>query len=154
MKPDPDNLQATLDRVNRTRLGMADGDDAAECEIDKIYRASTTLAIYGTLAPGKVNHHHIVDLGGTWRDAAVRGHLGRVPGGIHEGLSAMVVGTGEPLHPVKLLLCEALPAAWPRLDAFEGEEMQRHLVPLEGEDGITGVANIYALCRAMIAMLG
>src|SRR3546814_4315347 len=108
-----------------------------------------TLAIYGTLAPGKVNHHHIADLGGTWRDAAVRGSLGRVPCGIHEGLPAIVLGPAQPLHPLKLLASEALPASWDHLDAFEGEEMQRLLVPLEGEGG---VANIYALRRKMIEL--
>jgi gamma-glutamylcyclotransferase (GGCT)/AIG2-like uncharacterized protein YtfP len=145
-----DELKATLDRVNRARLGIAAADEAAEREIEKSYRASVRLAIYGTLAPGKVNHHHIADLGGAWRDAAVRGSLGRVPCGIHEGLPAIVVGPDQPLHPVKLLASEALPGAWGRLDAFEGEEMQRLLVPLEGEGG---VVNIYALRRAMIAAL-
>ena len=153
MHTDLDDLKAMLDRVNRARLGIAAADETAEREIEKTYRASVTLAIYGTLAPGKVNHHHIAELGGDWRDAAVRGRLGRVPCGIHEGLPAIVVGPDQPLHPVKLLVCEALPGAWARLDAFEGEEMQRLLVPLEGEGSAPGVANIYALRRAMIAAL-
>jgi hypothetical protein len=55
---------------------------------------------------------------------------------------------------VKLLACERLPSAWDRLDAFEGEEMQRLLVPLEGAGGVTGVANIYALRRATVEALG
>lgn len=151
MTADLDDLKATLDRVNRARLGIAAANEAAEREIERVHGASVTLAIYGTLAPGKVNHHHIADLGGTWRDAAVRGRLGRVPCGIHQGLPAIVIGAAEPLHPVKLLASDALPAAWARLDAFEGEEMQRLLVPLEGEGG---VANIYALRRMMIELLG
>jgi gamma-glutamylcyclotransferase (GGCT)/AIG2-like uncharacterized protein YtfP len=151
---DLDELKATLDRVNRARLGIAAGEDTAERDIERAYRASVKLAIYGTLAPGKVNHHHIADLGGTWSDAAVRGRLGRVPCGIHQGLPAIILDPAAALLPVKLLLCERLPAAWSRLDAFEGEEMQRLLVPLEGEGGITGVANIYAQRRDMIAALG
>src|SRR5512138_1610394 len=150
----PDALKATLDRVNRARLGIAAADEAAERAIERAHRASVKLAIYGTLAPGKVNHHHIADLGGTWHDAAMRGRLDRVPCGIHEGLPAIVVGPEEPLHPVKLLVCDALPANWPRLDAFEDAEKQRLLVPLEGEGGITGVANVYALRRMMIEVLG
>ncbi|HEY9549914.1 MAG TPA: gamma-glutamylcyclotransferase family protein [Kiloniellaceae bacterium] len=153
---DRDKLTAALDQVNRARLGLRTGDDPAaiERDIEDMYRPSVKLAIYGTLAPGKVNHHHIAGLGGAWQDAAVRGSLGRVPCGIHEGLPAMLLDPASPLQPLKLLTCEGLPAAWPRLDAFEGEEMQRLLVPLEREGGITGVANIYALRRAMVEALG
>ena len=148
---DLDELSATLDRVNRARLGMAAGEDAAERDIECAHRASVKLAIYGTLAPGKVNHHHIAGLGGTWSDAAVRGRLGRVPCGIHQGLPAIVLDPAAALLPLKVLVCERLPAAWSRLDAFEGEEMQRLLVALEGEGA---VANIYALRRDMIQVLG
>lgn len=151
---DPDALRATLDRVNRGRLGIAAADEAAEREIDRAHHASVKLAIYGTLAPGKVNYHQIADLGGTWHEAGLRGRLDHVPVGVHEGLPAIVIGPNEPLHPVKLLVCERLPEAWPRLDAFEGEEMQRLLVPLEGAAGITDVANIYALRRKMMEGLG
>ena len=154
MPLDHDDLTAALDRVNRARLGIAAGEDTAERDIERACRASEKLAIYGTLAPGTVNHHHIADLGGTWSDAAVRGRLGRVPCGIHEGLPAIVLDPAAALQPLKVLTCERLPAAGPRLDAFEGEEMQRLLVPLEGEGGITGVANIYAQRRDMIAALG
>jgi len=154
LPPNPDDLKATLDRVNRARLGIAAGDEIAERAIERVHRASVTLAIYGTLAPGKANHHHIAELGGTWHDAAVRGRLDRVPCGIHEGLPAIVLDPAAAPHPLKVLVCEHLPAAWPRLDAFEGDEIQRLLVPLEGADGATGVANIYALRRAMIEALG
>jgi len=154
LAPDPDDLKATLDRVNRARLGIAAADEIAERAIERAHRASVTLAIYGTLAPGKANHHLIAGLGGTWHDAAVRGRLGRVPGGIHEGLPAIVLDPAAAPHPLKVLVCDHLPAAWARLDAFEGEEIQRLLVPLEAAGGITGVANIYALRRAMIQVLG
>jgi gamma-glutamylcyclotransferase (GGCT)/AIG2-like uncharacterized protein YtfP len=150
----PDDLKATLDRVNRARLGIAAAEAAAERDIERAHRVSVRLAIYGTLAPGKVNHHHIAELGGTWHDAAVRGHLDRVPCGIHQGLPAIVLDPAAAPHPLKVLVCEHLPAAWARLDAFEGEEMQRLLVPLEGEGGVAGIANIYALRPAMIEALG
>jgi gamma-glutamylcyclotransferase (GGCT)/AIG2-like uncharacterized protein YtfP len=151
---DLDELKATLDRVNRARLGIAAGEDTAERDIERAYRASVKLAIYGTLAPGKVNHHHIADLGGTWSDAAVRGRLGRVGHGVHRGLPAIVLDPAAAPHPLKVLVCEALPGAWARLDVFEGEEMQRLLVPLEDASGATGVANIYALRRDMTQALG
>ena len=154
MTIDLDDLKATLDRVNRARLGIAAAEDAAERAIERAHRASVKLAIYGTLAPGKVNHYHIADLGGTWSEAAVRGRLGRVPCGIHQGLPAMALDPAAAPHPLKVLVCERLPAAWARLDAFEGEEMQRLLVALEGDGATSGIANIYALRRAMIAALG
>ena len=155
-----DNLKATLDRLNRARLGLAGAAPAvelaaAERELERVHRPSVKLAIYGTLAPGKVNHHHIADLGGDWHDAAVRGRLDRVGHGEHKGLPAIVLDRAAPPHPLRLLACEGLPGAWARLDAFEGAEMQRLLVPLEDAAGaLAGVANIYALRRAMIAALG
>ncbi|GAB4375798.1 MAG: hypothetical protein Kow00114_39160 [Kiloniellaceae bacterium] len=150
-----DELKTTLARVNRGRLGLVAADPAAEAEIERAWRPSVTLAIYGTLAPGKVNHHHIADLGGAWQDAAVRGTLGRVEHGVHSGLPAIVLDPAAAPHALKLLVCEGLPGAWARLDAFEGAEMQRLLVPLEdAAGGLAGVANIYALRRAMIAALG
>ncbi|MGF1592270.1 MAG: gamma-glutamylcyclotransferase [Kiloniellaceae bacterium] len=155
MTIDLDDLRATLDRVNRARLGVATGDPAAEREIERLHQSSVKLAIYGTLAPGKVNHHHIAGLGGNWHDTAVRGRLDRVGYGVHQGLPAIVLDPAATPHPLKVLVCERLPDAWARLDTFEGEEMQRLLVPLESESGsVTGVANIYALRRAMIAALG
>ena len=154
MTIDLDELTAALDRVNRARLGIAAGEDTAERDIECAHRPSVKLAIYGTLAPGKVNHHHIADLGGAWHDAAVHGHLDRVPCGIHEGLPAIVLDPAAALHPLKVLVCENLPAAWSRLDAFEGEEMQRLLVVLDSDGATPGVANIYALRRLMIAALG
>jgi gamma-glutamylcyclotransferase (GGCT)/AIG2-like uncharacterized protein YtfP len=151
---DLDDLNATLDRVNRARLGMTADLAAAEREIERIHRPSVRLAIYGTLAPGKVNHHQIADLGGAWHDAAVRGRLDRVPCGIHTGLPAIALDPAAAPLPLKLLVCELLPDAWARLDAFESEEMQRLLAPLEdAAGGLAGVANIYALRRQMIEVL-
>jgi len=152
-------LRAVLDKVNRARLGLpVDWNPAAQAAaeevIDGAFGAAVRLAIYGTLAPGKVNHHHIADLGGAWQDAAVRGSLGAVPHGVHQGLPAIVLDPAAPPHPLKLLVCERLPGAWQRLDGFEGEEMQRLLVPLEEAGRVTGVTNIYALRRAMIDALG
>lgn len=156
MTIDLDQLKVTLGRANRARLGLVTSDDAAAAErdIEKSFRPSVKLAIYGTLAPGKANHRHIADLGGGWHDAAVRGRLDRVPCGVHEGLPAIVLDPAAAPHRLKLLACEHLPDAWARLDAFEGEEMQRLLVPLEGAGRVFGVANIYALRRQMIEVLG
>ncbi len=156
MPDDIEGLRAQLDAVNRARLGLAadDGGNALEAALEAAFEPATKLAIYGTLAPGKVNHHHIAELGGEWRGAAVRGSLGAVPCGVHQALPAMVLDPAASPHPLQVLVCQRLADAWARLDAFEGAEMQRLLVPLEGDGGVTGVANIYALRRAMVAALG
>jgi gamma-glutamylcyclotransferase (GGCT)/AIG2-like uncharacterized protein YtfP len=159
MRDDLESLRARLDAVNRGRLGLATAESCkalseVEQEVEAVFGAATRLAIYGTLAPGAANHHHVADLGGRWQAGAVRGSLGRVAHGIHRGLPGMRLEPAAPLHPVKLLVSVRLPAAWARLDAFEGAEMQRLLVLLEGDGGVLGVANIYALRRAMIAALG
>jgi gamma-glutamylcyclotransferase (GGCT)/AIG2-like uncharacterized protein YtfP len=156
---DDGGLQDVLTRLNRARLGLpAEGDPAAlavaAAVVEEIFAPAETLAVYGTLAPGEVNYHHVADLGGAWRDAALRGVRGAIDRGEHRGLSGLRLDPAVAPLPVKLLLSAGLPAAWARLDAFEGEEMQRLLVPLEGSGGVPGVANVYALRRAMIEVLG
>src|SRR3546814_6998489 len=113
---DRDKLTAALDQVNRARLGLRTGDDPAaiERDIEDMFRPFVKLAIYGTLAPGKANHHYIGGLGGAWQDAAVRGSLGRVPCGMHGGLPAMLLDPASPLQTLKLLPCEGLPSACTR----------------------------------------
>ncbi|NIA70765.1 gamma-glutamylcyclotransferase [Pelagibius litoralis] len=153
-----DGLQAVLARLNRGRLSLPDtwetaGLAAAEETLEALFRPSEKLAVYGTLAPGKVNHHHIADLGGNWADTALRGTLGQVPQGIHQGLPGLCLDPAAAPMPVKLLVSVRLAAAWARLDAFEGEEMQRLLVPLERDGAFAGLANIYSLRRSMIAAL-
>ena len=156
MEIDDDTLRRQVDAVNRARLGLATETRSAslDADLEQAFGAAQRLAIYGTLAPGKMNHHQIADLGGTWQPAAVRGRLGQVPAGEHEGLPAIVLDPALPPHPLQMLICEALVAHWARLDAFEGPEMQRLLVPLEAEDRITDLANIYALRGAMLELLG
>ena len=84
----------------------------------------------------------------------MRARLDRVACGPHRGLPAIVLDAAAAPHPLKLLACARLPEAWARLDAFEGAEMQRLLVPLEEDGRVAGVANIYALRRAMMELLG
>jgi gamma-glutamylcyclotransferase (GGCT)/AIG2-like uncharacterized protein YtfP len=152
-------LQAVLTRLNRARLGLPVAVDpealaVVAAVVEEIFAPAEKLAVYGTLAPGEVNYHHVADLGGAWRDAAVRGVRGEIDRGEHRGLSGLRLDPAVAPQPVKLLMSAGLPAAWARLDAFEGEEMQRLLVALEADGGVLGVANVYALRRAMIEVLG
>ena len=57
--------------------GSAGGSDArhAERHLDDILGTCHTLAVYGTLAPGKPNHHVVTPLGGEWTDGLIEGEL-------------------------------------------------------------------------------
>lgn len=146
-------LAEAIARVNRARLGLAPDAESDEAELEQQFTCAEKLAVYGTLAPGKVNHHQIADLGGDWRDAALRGELGQVPEGVHQGLPGLRLDPAGSVMPVRLLVSAKLPSAWSRLDAFEDAEMQRLLVLLEQQGKATDVVNVYALRREMLAAL-
>ena len=81
------------------------------------------LAVYGTLAPGRVNHHQLAGLSGTWREGTVRGRVVAAEGG-HKALILDPLGAA-----VEVFLFESPDLAdhWARLDAFEGAGYQRVL---------------------------
>lgn len=102
------------------------------------------LAVYGTLAPGRSNHHQLAALHGRWL-------LGQVRGTLHEdgwhGYPGFVVGDDRPLVDVHVFESLDLPAHWDRLDAFEGPAYRRVAVRVETADGPVD-AWIYALVEA------
>ncbi len=149
-----DGLAAAIARANKGRLGLMPDAAADEALLEQRFNCSEKLAVYGTLAPGRVNHHQIADLGGEWCDGSLRGDLGQVPEGVHQGLPGLRLDPKGAVMPVKLLVSAKLPDAWARLDSFEDVEMQRLLVTLEQGGTLLGVANVYALRRAMMAVLG
>lgn len=104
--------------------------------------ADTRLAVYGTLAPGEVNHAVVADLRGTWRAGEVRGWLHPTGWGMTYGFPALRWDPEGPAVAVQVLTSEDLPAAWPRLDRFEGEAYRRIVVPVTCGD-TTVPANIY-----------
>ncbi len=101
------------------------------------------LAVYGSLTPGEVNHHHLADLGGTWQSGTVRGRLVKKGWGDDLGFPALIPDPEADPIDVQLLTCDVLPAHWGRLDAFEGREYKRILLPVELSDGRKVNANIY-----------
>lgn len=93
------------------------------------------LATYGTLAPGRVNHHHLADLAGSWTIGTIRGRLIETGWGAALGYPALVLdGAGEAIE-VHLFTSADLPAHWDRLDAFEGAEYRRGEVLVETAEG-------------------
>ena len=120
----------------------------AERELETRFACSERLAVYGSLAPGRVNHYVIERLGGTWSDGVVEGDLTHYGWGAAMGYPALHLRAGSPAVPVHVLTSPALPDAWPEIDAFEGEEYRRVLVPVwssagAGERTLLTVANLY-----------
>ena len=118
-----------------------------ESQLEKRFTASQVLAVYGTLAPGKPNHHVVAPLGGEWTDGFVEGELVNTGWGAALGYTAFRPRKGGDRIAVKLLTSPRLPAAWQKLDDFEGSEYRRILVIVKSSSGDTAayrIANIYA----------
>ena len=83
-------------------------------------RADCRLAVYGTLAPGRPNHHHLAALSGRWIEGHVTGQLHEAGWGAALGFPGLVLAADGRMIPVHLLESDDLPAHWNRLDEFEG----------------------------------
>jgi gamma-glutamylcyclotransferase (GGCT)/AIG2-like uncharacterized protein YtfP len=108
---------------------------------------SRRLAVYGSLAPGKKNHHMMAGMNGSWRIAVLRGSLRNEGWGAGEGFPGFFWdGTNTPVS-AQVFSSRELPNYWLRLDEFEGAEYRRILVPAEILDGGIEICNVYALAR-------
>jgi gamma-glutamylcyclotransferase (GGCT)/AIG2-like uncharacterized protein YtfP len=95
----------------------------------------TRLAVYGTLAPGRVNHHQISALTGVWRRGTVRGKLFPSGWGAALGFPGLILNSLGPVVEVNLFESAELPAHWERLDDFEGNGYKRVVVSVNTADG-------------------
>lgn len=100
------------------------------------------LATYGTLGPGRPNHHQVEMLGGSWLRGAVRGRLVDKGWGAKLGFPALELDPAGGEIAVDLLESPDLPAHWARLDRFEGDGYRRVRVDVEAS-GETLAAWIY-----------
>jgi len=124
--------------------------DDAEERLEARFRTRHVLAVYGTLAPGRSNHHVVAPLGGEWTDGVVEGELLPEGWGAALGYAAFRPLAGGATVAVHVLTSARLPDAWAWLDAFEGPEYRRILVPVfgpgaAGERRLRTVANLYAV---------
>lgn len=94
------------------------------------------LATYGTLAPGRPNHHQLSALGGEWKPGIIRGRLVQNGWGAALGFPAFVPAEDGDAIEVSLFESIDLPHHWTRLDAFEGDEYRRAHINVETTDGI------------------
>ena len=83
------------------------------------------LATYGTLAPGRPNHHQLDGLRGHWLPGHVSGMLVDAGWGAGFGYPALVLHPDGSAIRVDVFESVDLPAHWTRLDAFEGPGYQR-----------------------------
>src|SRR4029453_15290299 len=83
------------------------------------------LATYGTLAPGRPNHHQLAGLEGRWLKGHVDGLLAEAGWGASLGYPALVIDPAGSAISVDVFVSIALPAHWARLNAFEGPGCKR-----------------------------
>lgn len=95
----------------------------------------TRLAIYGSLAPGRVNHHQISGLAGTWLRGTVRGKLFSSAWGAALGFPGLILDPLGPSIDVYLFESLDLPQHWARLDEFEGTGYRRVVTTVNTEEG-------------------
>lgn len=106
------------------------------------------LAVYGSLLPGEDNHHHVAALVGRWVEGAVEGTLHDRGWAARQGYPGFVPGGSGGRVAVKVLESPALPDAWDRLDAFEGEAYRRILAPVEMASGTgAGSGTVWRACN-------
>ena len=103
------------------------------------------LFVYGTLAPGRPNHHVLADVPGSWEPAVLRGTLRNEGWGAALGSPGIVPSPQGDEVEGFVLTSATLDAHWTTLDAFEGEGYERVEVSVRLADGEEVHAFVYAL---------
>lgn len=94
-------------------------------------QADHFLATYGTLAPGRPNHHQLAELSGCWSIGTVKGNLVNKGWGAELGYPALVLGDVGGRVEVHVFQSPDLPNHWSRLDTFEGPGYRRAMCEVE-----------------------
>ena len=102
------------------------------------------LATYGTLAPGRPNHHQLDALEGHWSEGHVYGRLIEEGWGATFGYPALILDPDGSAISVQVFESMALPDHWSRLDDFEGPGYQRVVTSVSTPAGDIK-ASIYVL---------
>ncbi len=107
--------------------------------------AKTHLATYGTLAPGRPNHHQLVGLTGHWQQGTVKGRLVDAGWGAGLGYPGLILDPAGDIIEVHIFQSTDLPAHWQRLDEFEGAGYQRVTTQVTLSGGNEQSAFIYVV---------
>jgi gamma-glutamylcyclotransferase (GGCT)/AIG2-like uncharacterized protein YtfP len=155
-EPSLSEVRRLVDAANAARQ-QSDASGDAERWLDAHFRTSHTLAVYGTLAPGRPNYYVVAPLGGEWTDGLIEGDLIPLGWGAALGYPGFRPRAGGDAVEVKVLTAPSLATAWPTLDRFEGPGYRRILVPIfgtepgpgqAGERRLRTVANLYSANEA------
>ena len=106
--------------------------------------ATGRLAVYGSLAPGRPNHHQLHDLAGRWIGGTVRGQLCHEGWGAELGYPGLVLDPGGPTVGVQVFESPDLADHWTRLDEFEGPGYRREVTAVSTAEGEL-LASIYVI---------
>jgi gamma-glutamylcyclotransferase (GGCT)/AIG2-like uncharacterized protein YtfP len=117
--------------------GLAEGVPASA-------EALCRLVTYGTLAPGRPNHHQLDGLDGRWIAGEVHGWLHEAGWGAALGYPALILDPGGPAISVYVFEARDLPDHWSRLDDFEGGGYSRVVTTVSTPEGDLN-ASIYVL---------
>ncbi len=93
------------------------------------------LAVYGSLAPGKSNHHQLAGLTGEWSPGVIRGRVNAKGYGTAGGFPGLQLDADGSEVAVLVFTSEDLPAHWARLDRFEGKDYHRVTVEVAIDQG-------------------
>jgi gamma-glutamylcyclotransferase (GGCT)/AIG2-like uncharacterized protein YtfP len=139
-----ENLESLLVNVNQERQKGEILKDM-ENQLEMSYACSHHLIVYGTLAPGRVNHNVVEHIVGTWRDDVyVEGEFVNSGWAVEFGYPMIRWKPGGTRVASYLLTSEMLPSYWRALDRFEGSEYCRILIPVFDQQGFVTVGNVYA----------
>src|SRR3712207_4256339 len=134
--PSPSEVRRLVEEANvpRWRGDASGGDEVsdarrAERRLDDLFETARLLATYGTLAPGRPNHHVVAPLGGEWTEGLIEGDLIPTGWGAELGYPGFRPRAGGEAVAVWVLRAPRLAGAWPELDSFEGEGYRGILVP-------------------------
>jgi len=158
-------VRRLVDAANAARRRQGDAsrgpvgpdDRSAERRLDALFGTGHTLAVYGTPAPGRPNHHLLAPLGGEWTDGLIEEDLIPLGWGAALGYPGFRPRAGGDAVEVRVLSAPSLATAWPDLDRFEGPGYRRILVPIfgtelgpeqVGERRLRTVANLYSANEA------
>lgn len=143
-----EQLNDALIRLNILRIsGLRNpiNRDLLEGAMEALFTVSHHLIVYGSLAPGGINHGLVSDLDGEWKEGWVTGELLERGWGAAMSYPALRWCPEGPEVEAHLFISPELPGHWQRLDDFEGLEYERILAPFWTADGAVWVGNIYAM---------
>lgn len=104
-----------------------------------------SLFVYGTLAPGKVNHDVVEHIEGQWQQASIKGTLVELGWGSAMGCPGIYLSADGAEVRGHVLTSVDLSDHWAMLDRFEGKEYHRVTTNVKLDTGENVQAFVYEL---------